>query len=96
MKVQPLRRRDGRVRTDACAKEYMRQAREAEKKVPVELRWIDAKGLNELLTDLLEYGNISLSAPRGHVGERVALLERVRTAIACADPVVTKKTKKGG
>jgi len=92
-KLNPLRRQDGRVRTDACAKEYMRQAREAEKKVHVELRWGDAKELSELLVTLLDLGKVDLTAPRGHVGARVGLIDRVITAVACSSPAITKKRK---
>jgi predicted methyltransferase MtxX (methanogen marker protein 4) len=98
VKVQPLRRQDGGVRTDACAQNYMRQAREearkAVKKVHVELQWGDAKDLSELLTTLLDDGKVDLVAPRGHVGDRVRLIERLRIAIACSEPVVKKTARK--
>ena len=93
-KPAPLRRRDGRVRTDACAQEYMRQAREAEKKVDVVLQWNDAKALAEMLTELLEDGSVTLRAPKGYVGERVALIQRVIMEIACSHPVMSEIAKK--
>ena len=97
MIVRPLRRKDGRVRTDACAQDYMRQAREqarqAVKKVHVELQWGDAKDLSELLTTLLDEGKIDLVAPRGYVGDRVRLIERLRIAIACSEPATSTRKR---
>jgi hypothetical protein len=80
-KLQPLRRRDGRVRTDACAKEYMRQARRAEEKVNVVLRRDDADTLNLMLTELMDKGEMTLMDPRSYVGARVALIKRVILAL---------------
>lgn len=88
---EPLRRRDGRVRTDACAQSY---ARQFEKNVVVALRWDDAKALAELLTELLEDGSVTLHASKGYVGERVGLIERAIMSIACANPVMPKPAKK--